>query len=38
MSVAKGIEINAASNQIVEAAVPHGLHEAADSVQKIKGT
>ena len=37
MSVAKVIEINAASTKSMEAAVQHGLHKAAESVQKIKG-
>ena len=37
MSVAKVIEINAASKKGIEDAVQHGLRKAAESVKKIKG-
>ncbi len=37
MSLAKVIELNAASTKSMEAAVQHGLHKAAESVKKIKG-
>ena len=37
MSVAKVIEINAASNKGLEDAVKHGLKKAGESVKNIKG-
>ena len=37
MSVAKIIELNAASKASMEDAVRHGLHKCAESVKNIKG-